>query len=242
MPETTSVTRPLDPRNVSRDDSDARPAREEGTVFDMLTFLAPSPIVAIMRAPNADLFMATSEVLYKAGIRCVEFTLTTTGALEAVAAVRASLPADLVVGVGTVRTEQQMSESIDAGAEFMVSQIFQPHLVKAATLRGVPYFPGALTPTEVLTAWESGVPAVKVSPVGPVGGLAYFEQLRGPLPDVPLMPTGGLNLDDVCAYFDLGAVAVGLSGPLVGDALLPDGDLGALAERAHKLVDMLGAR
>lgn len=99
-----------------------------------------------------------------------------------------------------------------------------------------------MTPTEILDAWESGVPAIKVSPIGPVGGLAYFDNVRGPLPDIPLMPTGGVELSEVGAYLDKGAVAVGLSGALLVDALLPGGDLSALAERADQVVTAVRAR
>ncbi|MET0695472.1 MAG: bifunctional 4-hydroxy-2-oxoglutarate aldolase/2-dehydro-3-deoxy-phosphogluconate aldolase [Propionibacteriaceae bacterium] len=209
---------------------------------DLLELLAPHPLIAILRAPDAAAFLPVSEVLYKAGFRCVEFTLTTAGAVEAVAEAIDSLPADLMVGIGTVRTEQQVHDAIDAGATFCVSQVFRPELVAAAKSRGVPFFPGALTPTEILNAWESGVPAVKVSPIGPVGGLAYFDNVRGPLPEIPLMPTGGVQLDEAQAYLDRGAVAVGLSGPLVGDALLPGGDLVALGQRAEQVVGAVGVR
>ena len=115
----------------------------------------------------------------------MEFTLTTSGAIEAMEKVLASMPDDLIVGIGTVRTQDQVEQAIDAGAAFLVSQVFRRPLVDAAALRGVPFIPGALTPTEILDAWESGVPAVKVSPIGPVGGLAYFDNLRGPLTGHP---------------------------------------------------------
>ncbi len=199
---------------------------------DVLEALAPNPVIAILRAPNADAFVPVSEILYKAGFRCVEFTLTTAGAIEAMKDVLALLPDDLLVGIGTVRTMEQVEEAIDAGAHFLVSQVFRPPLVAAATKRGIPFIPGALTPTEILDAWDGGVPAVKVSPIGPVGGLDYFDNVRGPLPDIPLMPTGGVELNEVSAYLDRGAVAVGLSGALVVDALLPGADLTALSDRA----------
>jgi 2-dehydro-3-deoxyphosphogluconate aldolase / (4S)-4-hydroxy-2-oxoglutarate aldolase len=204
-----------------------------------LETFAPNRVVAILRAPKADAFLRVSEVLYDAGFRCVEFTLTTEGALDALEQALASLPSDLAVGVGTVRTQEHVSAAIDRGAAFLVSQVFRPQLVQAAQARGVPFFPGALTPTEILDAWDSGVPAVKVSPIGPVGGLAYFDQLRGPLPDVPMMPTGGVELGEVSAYLDKGAAAVGLSGPLLGDSLDGDGDLAALAARAGAVIDAI---
>ncbi len=209
---------------------------------EVLEALAPTPLIAILRAPDADAFGPVTETLYKAGFRCVEFTLTTSGAIDAMKEVLASMPDDLIVGIGTVRTQDQVDQAIDAGAAFLVSQVFRRPLVDAAAARGVPFFPGALTPTEILDAWESGVPAVKVSPIGPVGGLAYFDNLRGPLPDILMMPTGGVELDEVSAYLDKGAVAVGLSGSLIVDALLPGGDLAALAERAERAMTAIRAR
>ena len=213
------------------------------TVTGFLELLAASPVIAILRAPDAGRFLAATEVLYQGGIRCVEFTLTTDGAMEATQEIIASLPDDLLVGVGTVRTEAHVAEAIDAGADFLVSQVFRRHLVEASAQRGIPFFPGALTPTEILDAWEcTGVPAVKVSPIGPVGGLDYFDNIRGPLPDIPLMPTGSIQLSEVSDYLDHGAVAVGLSGYLFGDSLLPGGDLEGLAARTEHAVAAIGPR
>ncbi len=219
----------------------AAPERSE-TVNEILQHFARSPLVAILRAPDATMFRRATEVLYDRGVRCVEFTLTTSGAIDATREVIAALPDDLLVGVGTVRTEAQVDQAIDAGATFLVSQVLRPQLVDAAARRGIPFLPGALTPTEILAAWECGVPAVKVSPIGPVGGLDYFDNLRGPLPEIPLMPTGSVRLDEVSGYLDHGAVAVGLSGHLFGDALLPRGDLGALGLRAEEAVAAVSQR
>ena len=209
---------------------------------EVLAALAQKPLIAILRAPDAAAFVPATERLYQAGFRCVEFTLTTSGAIDALKEVIASMPDDLVVGIGTVRTADHVRDAIDAGAAFLVSQVFRQPLVDAATTRDVPFFPGALTPTEILNAWEGGVPAVKVSPIGPVGGLDYFDNVRGPLPDIPLMPTGGVALHEAAAYLDKGAVAVGLSAALMGDALLPGGDLDGLADRAEHVVSGVLAR
>jgi 2-dehydro-3-deoxyphosphogluconate aldolase/(4S)-4-hydroxy-2-oxoglutarate aldolase len=208
----------------------------------LLEALARNPLIAILRAPDASAFGQVTATLYEAGFRCVEFTLTSSGAISALQEVRSSMPDDLLVGIGTVRTADQVQQAVDAGAAFLVSQVFRRPLVDAAAVRGVPFFPGALTPTEILDAWESGVPAVKVSPIGPVGGLAYFENVRGPLPDIPLLPTGGVELHEVSAYLERGAVAVGLSGALMGDALMASGDLAALADRAQQVVNAIGPR
>jgi 2-dehydro-3-deoxyphosphogluconate aldolase/(4S)-4-hydroxy-2-oxoglutarate aldolase len=141
-----------------------------------------------------------------------------------------------------VRTTAQVHDAAAAGADFLVSQVFRRPLVEAAHELAVPFFPGALTPLEILDAWDAGVPAVKVSPIGPVGGLDYFSQVRAPLPDIPLMPTGGVRLDETAAYLRRGAVAVGLSGPLLGDSLDAGGDMAALDQRARAVIESLADR
>lgn len=206
-------------------------------MIDLLDVLRTRRLVAVLRAPNADLFVPVSEVLVDAGITCLEFTLTTAGVLDALRDARKALPSDVVLGVGTIRTRRHVDDAIDAGADFLVNQAFSPELVDAATQRDVPFVPGTLTPMEIIRAWEHGVPAVKVSPIGPVGGLDYLSEVRGPLPDIPIMPTGGVTLEHAAGYLRGGAVAVGLSRALMLDALEPGGDLDALAERARAAVD-----
>jgi 2-dehydro-3-deoxyphosphogluconate aldolase / (4S)-4-hydroxy-2-oxoglutarate aldolase len=173
-------------------------------------------------------------VLRNAGVTCQEYTLTTDGALHALVRTRQAL-GDLVLGVGSVRTVDDLRAAADAGADFAVSQIFLPELVDAAAELGLCYIPGALTPTEVISAWNRGVPTVKVSPISPLGGLDYFRELLMPMPDVAIMPTGGVTLQAAAAYLRLGAVAVGVSGFLLGDALLT-GDVSELKARADTLV------
>jgi 2-dehydro-3-deoxyphosphogluconate aldolase/(4S)-4-hydroxy-2-oxoglutarate aldolase len=196
--------------------------------------LPPRALVAVLRAATAEHFVSSSRVLWDAGITCFEYTLTTEGALAALIEARRILP-DAVVGVGTVRTTEHVKAAAEAGAVFAVSQFFLPELVAAATDYQIPYVPGTLTPTEVISAWNTGVPAVKVSPIGPLGGVSYLQELRGPMPDVAIMPTGGVTLQAAAQYLDAGAVAVGVSGALLEDALL-GGDLAALGERARQLV------
>ncbi len=196
--------------------------------------LPPRALVAVLRAPTAEHFVSSSQVLWDAGITCFEYTLTTEGALDALVEARRTLP-DAVLGVGTVRTTEHVKAATEAGAAFAVSQFFLPELVAAAMDNQIPYVPGTLTPTEVIRAWNTGVPAVKVSPIGPLGGVSYLNELRGPMPDVAIMPTGGVTLQAAAEYLDAGAVAVGVSGALLEDALL-GGDLAALKARAHQLV------
>jgi 2-dehydro-3-deoxyphosphogluconate aldolase/(4S)-4-hydroxy-2-oxoglutarate aldolase len=198
--------------------------------------LAAERFVAILRAPDADRFAAVSRALYDAGWRAIEVTLTTAGALDAITQVRAELPDDALVGAGTVMTPADVQAVHAAGAEFAVSPILDLPSVAAAERLGLPFVPGSLTPTEIVTAWRAGCPAVKVSPVVSVGGPAYLAQVGAFLPGIPLLPTGGIRPAEVPAYFAAGAVAVGIGGPLLGDALSPGGDLAALTERAAAIV------
>ena len=127
-----------------------------------------------------------------------------------------------------------------AGAAYLVAPDFRPEVVAWAVERGVPAVPGALTPTEIAAAWAAGATAVKVFPVSAAGGPAYLKAVRAPLPEVPLVPTGGVGLGDIGAYLAAVAAAVGIGAPLLGDAGDPGGDLGALAGRARRAVAAAG--
>jgi 2-dehydro-3-deoxyphosphogluconate aldolase/(4S)-4-hydroxy-2-oxoglutarate aldolase len=198
--------------------------------------LAAVPVVAILRAAGAERFLEVGRVLYEAGVRAVEVTLTSEGALEAFGRLREALPGDALLGVGTVRSVGDAELAVEAGATYLVAPEFRPAVVGWAVEREIPVVPGALTPTEVAAAWAAGATGVKVFPVSAVGGAAYVKAVRAPLPEVPLVPTGGIGIDDIGAYLEAGAVAVGLGSPLLGDAGDPHGDLAGLADRARRAV------
>jgi 2-dehydro-3-deoxyphosphogluconate aldolase / (4S)-4-hydroxy-2-oxoglutarate aldolase len=227
-------------KNQPRRTNDPAPRRHLMNTDRLPSPLPPRAVVAIFRAPTAEHFVPASEALWDAGVRCFEYTLTTEGALDALVELRKLLP-EAIVGVGTVRIVDHIRAATEAGAQFSVSQIFLPELATAAREQQIPFVPGALTPTEVVTAWNAGVPAVKVSPIGPLGGVTYLNELRGPLPDVAIMPTGGVTLDAAAHYLDAGAVAVGVSGALLEDVLLA-GDLAALSARAKQLMSSVAER
>jgi 2-dehydro-3-deoxyphosphogluconate aldolase/(4S)-4-hydroxy-2-oxoglutarate aldolase len=135
-----------------------------------------------------------------------------------------------------VRSAGDAERAVEAGATYLISPDFRPEVVAWGVERGVPVVPGALTPTEIAAAFTAGATAVKVFPVSAVGGPAYLKAVRAPLPEVPLVPTGGVGLDDIGAYLDAGAAAVGIGAPLLGDAGDPGGDLAALGHRARRAV------
>ena len=212
------------------------PGATGGGEGSFLERVSAVPVVAILRAADAGRFLEVGRVLYEGGVRAVEVTLTSEGALEAFARLREELPEDALLGVGTVRSVGDAERAAEAGATYLIAPDFRADVVAWAVERELPVVPGALTPTEVAAAWAAGATAVKVFPVSAVGGPAYVKAVRAPLPEVPLMPTGVVGIDDICAYLAAGAAAVGVGAPLLGDAGGPGGDLAALAARARRAV------
>jgi 2-dehydro-3-deoxyphosphogluconate aldolase / (4S)-4-hydroxy-2-oxoglutarate aldolase len=192
--------------------------------------LADTGIVAILRADREEYLPAVTQTLADAGIRCLELTLTTPGAVEALGMLRPRLDDEMAIGMGSVTSAEQVAAVLDAGADFVVSPGVCAEATRAAVAAGVACYPGGFTATEILTAWELGAPAVKLFPAA-TGGPRHLRDLRGPLPGIPLIPTGGVAIEQIGEYLAAGAAAVGLGGPLIGDAL-DGGSLDALRERA----------
>jgi len=177
-----------------------------------LKSLHEAAVVAVIRAPSADAAVAMSHALVRGGVTGVEVTFTTPGAADAIARIRKELP-DALVGAGTVLASGELTAACDAGAKFLVSPHFDPELLEQARARSVPYLPGALTPTEIVRAWKAGAACVKLFP-GSAVGPGYVKAIRGPLPDVPLMPTGGVDEKNLVEWLKAGVIAVGMGGAL----------------------------
>ncbi len=195
-------------------------------------------VVAIGRRIDAALAPAVAEALAAGGIGAFELTLNepedeAIRAIESVARHGPSLGMD--IGAGTVLSIEAAGRAIDAGATFLVMPHLDPELVAWATLRGIPAIPGAATPTEVLAAWRAGAAAVKLFPASSAGP-GFVRECRGPFPDIPLLPTGGVTLQTVAAFIAAGAIAVGMGGWLLGD-----GDPGLVRERAASAVAAVAA-
>ena len=201
--------------------------------------VAAGRIVAVLRAPSAEHFLAATDVLVREGVRAIEVTLTTEGAVEALRSTVGSAPTNVAVGAGSVMSESQAREAIEAGAKFLVSPVMQPDVIAVGRAAGVPTYPGALTPTEISAAAEAGAPLVKLFPASAVGP-GYIKDLHGPMPGVKIMPTGGITLADIGTWLRAGALAVGMGGPLLGDALV-GGSLDDLADRARQAVAAVAA-
>jgi len=189
-------------------------------------------VIAIVRRLHPDRLARIADGLLAGGVRALEITLDSDGALDAIASLAERFAAGgLVVGAGTVLDPDAARAAVAAGARFVVSPHTDSRIVEAARDLGVPAFPGALTPTEVVAAWRAGASAVKVFPVSAVGP-AFIRELRGPLGAVPLIPTGGVTLDSAPALIAAGAVAVGVGSWLVGD-----GDAQGIARRGASLLE-----
>jgi 2-dehydro-3-deoxyphosphogluconate aldolase/(4S)-4-hydroxy-2-oxoglutarate aldolase len=192
-------------------------------------------IIAIVRTKEADNIQALMEALILGGVHALEITMTVPGAVELTRKLARALPEDVVFGAGTVLDVSTAEQVMDAGARFVVSPVFRPEIIAACQRRDVACLPGCLTPTEILTAWEAGADIVKVFPATALGP-RYLEDLRGPLPDLKLMPTGGVTLENTGAWIAAGAVAVGVGTQLIDPRVLAAGDFAALTERARRFV------
>ncbi len=190
---------------------------------------ASAKVLGIVRYRSAGDVEAAVEALVRGGIGAVEVTLDTPGALDAVERGRR---AGLSIGVGTVLEPDQVSRCVDAGAAFVVSPGTVAEVIERALALDIDVVPGAFTPTEIIRAHASGAAAVKVFPAS-LGGAAYLRALRGPLPHVPLVPTGGIGIEEVGDYLAAGAVCVGLGAALVGrEPPANASEVDAIAERA----------
>ena len=200
--------------------------------------IADAGVVAIGRRVSADAAPAVAAALAAGGVRALELTLNepeadALRAIEAVAAVGTAL--GLEIGAGTILSLDAARRAIDAGASFLVMPHLDPEIVAWAAMFDIPACPGAATPTEVLAAWRAGAAAVKVFPASSVGP-SFVRELRGPFPDVPLLPTGGVTLESAPAFIAAGAIGVGMGGWLLGD-----GDPAGIRERATRVVDAVSA-
>ena len=171
-------------------------------------------IVPVIRAGSPQEARFAAEAVWQGGIPIVEITMTVPGALEVISELVKTMP-KVLVGAGTVVNQDLAFKSFDAGAQFFVTPGFSQQTVAAAHDLDLLIMAGALTPSEVMTAWDAGVDFVKIFPCGNVGGPSYIKALKGPLPHVPLVPTGGVNLETAADYIRAGAVALGVGGELI---------------------------
>lgn len=183
-------------------------------------------IIPVVRATSADQALAAVEAIRAGGLPLLEITMTVPGAVKIIE----SLAGRALLGAGTVLDAQTARKCVDAGAQFIVSPSLDLPTIEACRALNVPVFPGALTPTEVVTAWRAGASAVKVFPANAVGGASYLKSLKAPLPQIELIPTGGISLKNVAEFIEAGALAVGVGADLV------QGDAASITAKAREYV------
>jgi 2-dehydro-3-deoxyphosphogluconate aldolase/(4S)-4-hydroxy-2-oxoglutarate aldolase len=206
------------------------------TAHEIFRTIVEAGIMPVVRAPSADAAIRAVEACLSGGVRVAEITMTVPGAIQALEKVAGRFSGQMLLGAGTVLDAETARISMLAGAEFIVSPNLRLATIEMAKRYSKAIFPGALTPTEVLAAWEAGADAVKVFPCGNVGGAKYIKSLKGPFPQIEMMPTGGVTLETIGDFFRAGACAVGIGSELVDAGLMKDGRFGEIEERARQFL------
>jgi 2-dehydro-3-deoxyphosphogluconate aldolase/(4S)-4-hydroxy-2-oxoglutarate aldolase len=203
-----------------------------------LTLLKKHRAIAVIRSSEKELAWQMASAVAAGGIQFIEITWNTHKAAELIAELRSEFPS-FSIGTGTLLNLEQLQQAIDCGAQFL----FAPHtdvaMIKTAVDAGVPIVPGAFSPTEIVTAWQAGASCVKVFPISALGGATYLKSLQGPLGHIPLIPTGGVTLENAKVFIDAGAIAVGLAGDLFPKHLVENRDWRAIVQIARNLAQNL---
>ena len=192
-------------------------------------------IVAIIRANSPSDLIQTADAIQAGGVDVIEITMTTPDALRVISEVSTRLGDTVLIGVGSVLDSETARAAMLAGAEFVVSPVTKPDVIEICNRYGKVVIPGAFTPTEILTAWESGADYVKVFPSSGVGP-SYIKDIKAPLPQIPLIPTGGISAGNAAEYITAGATALGVGSSLVSSSIIASGNFAELTEKAKKLV------
>jgi 2-dehydro-3-deoxyphosphogluconate aldolase/(4S)-4-hydroxy-2-oxoglutarate aldolase len=197
-------------------------------------------VVAVIRMRDAAKLRAVVDAIAAGGVRAIEVTMTVPNAVGLIATLASSLPSDILLGAGTVTDVATARAVIDAGARFVVGPVFRPDVIVACHERGVPIAPGCFSPTEILDAHERGADIVKVFPATALGP-SYIKDLRAPMPQLKLMPTGGVTLDNAGDWIRAGAVAVGVGSALLDAKAIDEGRLDVLTGNARRIVASIAA-
>ena len=200
-----------------------------------LNLIRSSGIIAIMRANNSEQLLEAAQAIFEGGVRVIEVTLTTPGALKVISKVAEKFGDNILFGAGTVLDRESARAAIIAGADFIVSPNLNVEVITVCLRYGIPVFPGCFTPTEVLTAWQSGASMVKLFPAD-VGGPSMIKAIRSPLPQVEIIPVGGVDLNTAADFIRNGASALGVGGSLINQKVLDDRELNQITRLAKKFL------
>jgi 2-dehydro-3-deoxyphosphogluconate aldolase/(4S)-4-hydroxy-2-oxoglutarate aldolase len=193
-------------------------------------------IVPVVRASSAAEAFVAADAVCQGGIPIVEITMTVPGAVDVIRELVKNCASDVLIGAGTVLNPEAARRCLDAGAQFLVSPGLNLKTVELAVREGKLIMAWALTPTEVMAALKAGADFVKIFPVGQVGGAKYIKALKGPLPQIPLVPTGGVNLNTAAEFIEAGAAALGIGGELVQAEALKSNKPEVIVENARKFL------
>lgn len=206
------------------------------TKLEQMQRIEACGIVAIIRANSSKELFDTAVAIKNGGVDIIEITMTTPNALQVIRDVSDQLEDSVLIGVGSVLDSETARAAMLAGAEFVVSPVTKPDIIEICNRYGKVVIPGAFTPTEILCAWETGADYVKVFPSSGVGP-SYIKDIKAPLPQIPLIPTGGVTAENASEFIKAGAAALGVGSALVSQDLIDAVDFAALTERAKRLVN-----
>jgi 2-dehydro-3-deoxyphosphogluconate aldolase/(4S)-4-hydroxy-2-oxoglutarate aldolase len=206
-----------------------------------LAHLRAVGLIPIVRAPSPEDALRAAEAIIEGGIGIAEITMTVPNAIRVMERVAEKFADKVLLGAGTILDPETCRAALLAGAEFIVTPALDVRVIEAAHRYSKACIPGALTPTEIVTAWQAGADMVKIFPAGPVGGAKYIKALRGPFPYIDFVPTGGVNLETTPEFIKAGAAAVAVGGELVELKALREGKLDVIAANARKFVEAVRA-
>ena len=202
---------------------------------EKLTIIRDTGVIAIMRTQSSDQLIAAADAIKEGGVRVIEVTMTTPGALGVIEAAKARYGQEVLFGAGSVLDAETARAAILAGADFVVAPTLKLDMVALCNRYSIPVMPGCYTPTEALTAWEAGADMIKLFPAS-FGGASLIKAILAPLPQLEIVPVGGVNLDTAADFIRKGAAALGVGSSLVSQKLLDGGNLDELTRRAEAFI------
>ncbi len=209
--------------------------------MDLLTLLRQQRAIAVIRAPSAQLGYEMAHAVAAGGMRLIEITADSDRSWALIDQLRTALP-NCVIGTGTILNQADWQNAVSSGVQFMFSPHLDVQLIAQSRSIGIPMFPGALSPTEIMTAWQAGATAVKVFPIQALGGATYIKALRDPLGQIPLIPTGGVTMTNARELIAAGSIAVGLAGSLFPQTMVKEGDWQGITYLAQQLMNSVEIR
>lgn len=206
---------------------------------DVIGRIIETGLIPVVRAESSDMAMRAIDAIKEGGISVLEITMTVPGAIRVIEEIARRFGEDAIAGAGTVLDSETARACILAGAQFIVSPALDLDTISCCRRYSIPVMPGAMTPTEVVTAWKAGADFVKVFPANAVGGASYIKALKAPLPQIQLVPTGGVSLKTAADYIKAGAAALGVGADLVDTAALRAGEDKVITARARQFIEIV---